>query len=283
MPLLAAQALVGELERPPVLGRRSRTPAGSRTTSHRDGRSVTSASVHVTGTISVPAVNGCGVVGQAGQRQLDGARDLGSAPAAATATGTASRWPATATRIRCPGRNRQPVAIRSSSTVASPVAGEVDRAAGDRLRLARRRDVVQLDRDDRARARMGDREPHPGRAQHLDRLVQRLALEARAPRLVVALVAEQPAVGRRRTPVAGGEADRAERRARSPARPASTPSRPCRPRPRVARDPLARDPRPGRRGGVVLLDEDHRARPRRLGASATPGSGASGRTRSARP
>ena len=257
MALLAAQALVGKREAHQSSASMPDTPRDRRRPPSATAAPVTSASVQVTGTSSPAADAGSASAGGPGSSSVTA---VSTSIAASCGNGHrhGQSFAATATRIRCPGRNRQPVAIRSSSTSSCAVTGEVDRTAGDRLRFALRRDVVQLHRDDRPRARMCDPQLHSGRAQHLDRLGQRLALEHGAQRLVCALVAEQPAVGRRRAPVAGGEADadgcRSGRRAAQHQR-----RRRRRLRPAIAANPASRHLRPVA-GRVVLLDEDHRAR-----------------------
>ena len=155
MALLAAQRPRRETRTPTSPRPRSRRPTRDRsTTSHRDGRSVDLGlgprHRHHVGRRRVRAARR-----RAGRAASARRR---SSPRSASSCGSGHRHgqslAATATRIRCPGRNRQPVAIRSSSTVGLALAGEVDRAARHRLGFARGRDVVELDRHDRPRAGM---------------------------------------------------------------------------------------------------------------------------------
>ncbi len=211
-----------------------------------------------------------GIGGQAGQRQLDRASDLDRREG--------RQRPQARPVVRrhrhadpVPGPEPPPGRHQLELDVGLARAGHVDRAARHGLGLAGGRDVVQLDRHDRARARDGRcasaraarRARRPGSARGC-------ALEAGAARLVDALVAEEAAVGRRRAPVAGATPTAAVAGRRLPARPASASSNRSRPARRRSRS-TSPDTRSGAAAGESCSSMKTTDRGRRT-AAADPGS-----------
>ena len=161
------------------------------------------------GDLHHPAVRGLErrrVGGQPGQLQLHRRGDLEGCDLRQRPQVRPVADGATATRIRCPAGNCQPAAISGSSSDRLAVHRQVHGGAGDVLRGAVGRDVLELDRHQRARAGMPQRNRATGSPKTASGACQRGAVEGRAERVVAALVEELAGGRRRRAPLAGHDA-----------------------------------------------------------------------------